>query len=259
MAAADLLQRNPEPDRRGDPARPRGQPLPLYGLPQHRRGGEGSRRPGGVGMTSVGQALKRKEDPRMITGRGNYTEDIQLPGMLHAVIVRSPEAHAAITVDRHVRRQGAPRRGGGLHRRGPGRRLRGPARDGLGAARRGDQDPRALAASSAARSSTSATPSRSSWRPSRGAALDAAERRDRRLRPQAGGRRPRAGARGRRAARLGRVRDQQDPRVGGRRRRLRRRARRGRRHRRRALVNHRTSGAPIETRCSIAETRAATS
>ena len=48
-------------------------------------------------MTSVGQALKRKEDPRMITGRGNYTEDIQLPGMLHAVIVRSPEAHAEIT------------------------------------------------------------------------------------------------------------------------------------------------------------------
>jgi aerobic carbon-monoxide dehydrogenase large subunit len=48
-------------------------------------------------MTSVGQALKRKEDPRMITGRGYYTEDIQLPGMLHAAIVRSPEAHAAIT------------------------------------------------------------------------------------------------------------------------------------------------------------------
>ncbi|MEA2360891.1 MAG: aerobic carbon-monoxide dehydrogenase large subunit [Thermoleophilaceae bacterium] len=47
-------------------------------------------------MTSVGQALKRKEDPRMITGRGYYTEDIQLPGMLHAAIVRSPEAHAAI-------------------------------------------------------------------------------------------------------------------------------------------------------------------
>jgi carbon-monoxide dehydrogenase large subunit len=47
-------------------------------------------------MTAVGQALKRKEDPRMITGRGNYTEDIQLPGMLHAAIVRSPEAHASI-------------------------------------------------------------------------------------------------------------------------------------------------------------------
>jgi len=46
--------------------------------------------------TSVGTALKRKEDPRMITGRGHYTEDINLPGMLQAVLVRSPEAHATI-------------------------------------------------------------------------------------------------------------------------------------------------------------------
>jgi carbon-monoxide dehydrogenase large subunit len=57
-------------------------------------------------MTSVGQALKRKEDPRMITGRGYYTEDIQLPGMLHAAIVRSPEAHAAIeSIDTSAARQ----------------------------------------------------------------------------------------------------------------------------------------------------------
>jgi aerobic carbon-monoxide dehydrogenase large subunit len=48
-------------------------------------------------MTYVGQALKRKEDPRMITGRARYVDDIVLPGMLHAAIVRSPEAHATIT------------------------------------------------------------------------------------------------------------------------------------------------------------------
>ncbi len=48
-------------------------------------------------MSAIGQAMKRKEDPRMITGRGRYTEDISLPGMLHMVVVRSPEAHAAIT------------------------------------------------------------------------------------------------------------------------------------------------------------------
>jgi aerobic carbon-monoxide dehydrogenase large subunit len=47
-------------------------------------------------MTYVGQALKRKEDPRMITGRGRYTEDINLPGQLHLAVVRSPEAHAEI-------------------------------------------------------------------------------------------------------------------------------------------------------------------
>ncbi|HVG74028.1 MAG TPA: xanthine dehydrogenase family protein molybdopterin-binding subunit, partial [Thermoleophilaceae bacterium] len=48
-------------------------------------------------MSAIGQAMRRKEDPRMITGAARYTEDIQLPGMLHAVVVRSPEAHASIT------------------------------------------------------------------------------------------------------------------------------------------------------------------
>jgi aerobic carbon-monoxide dehydrogenase large subunit len=50
-------------------------------------------------MTSVGTPLKRKEDPRFITGRGNYTDDMALPGMLWAEFVRSSEAHARITVD----------------------------------------------------------------------------------------------------------------------------------------------------------------
>jgi aerobic carbon-monoxide dehydrogenase large subunit len=45
----------------------------------------------------VGQAMRRKEDPRMITGRGRYVDDFVLPGMLYMAIVRSPEAHARIT------------------------------------------------------------------------------------------------------------------------------------------------------------------
>ena len=45
----------------------------------------------------VGQAMKRREDPRMITGRGNYIDDMILPGMLYMAVVRSPEAHATIT------------------------------------------------------------------------------------------------------------------------------------------------------------------
>src|SRR5918911_4196998 len=45
----------------------------------------------------VGQALRRKEDPPLITGKGRYTDDIPLPGQLYATIVRSPEAHATIT------------------------------------------------------------------------------------------------------------------------------------------------------------------
>ncbi len=45
----------------------------------------------------VGRAMRRKEDPRMITGRARYLDDITVPGTLYAAIVRSPEAHATIT------------------------------------------------------------------------------------------------------------------------------------------------------------------
>src|SRR4051812_8015211 len=40
--------------------------------------------------------LKRKEDARFIRGKGKYLDDIRLPGMLHAAILRSPYAHAKI-------------------------------------------------------------------------------------------------------------------------------------------------------------------
>ena len=43
-----------------------------------------------------GSSIKRREDPRLITGQGNYVDDIKLVGMLHAVFVRSPLAHANI-------------------------------------------------------------------------------------------------------------------------------------------------------------------
>lgn len=43
-----------------------------------------------------GAAVKRREDPRLITGKGRFTDDIQLPGMLYAAILRSPHAHARI-------------------------------------------------------------------------------------------------------------------------------------------------------------------
>ena len=50
----------------------------------------------------VGKARRRKEDARLITGRTRWTDNIQLPGMLHLAMVRSPFAHARITSDRHV-------------------------------------------------------------------------------------------------------------------------------------------------------------
>ena len=43
-----------------------------------------------------GSSIKRREDPRLITGQGNYVDDIKLVGMLHATFVRSPHAHANI-------------------------------------------------------------------------------------------------------------------------------------------------------------------
>ena len=45
----------------------------------------------------IGRRMKRKEDPRLITGRGNYVDDISLPGMLYMALVRSPIAHGKIT------------------------------------------------------------------------------------------------------------------------------------------------------------------
>lgn len=41
-----------------------------------------------------GKAIKRREDPRFITGRGQYVDDVKLPGMTYAAFVRSPHAHA---------------------------------------------------------------------------------------------------------------------------------------------------------------------
>src|SRR5262245_54866633 len=46
----------------------------------------------------MGHSLKRKEDPRFIRGQGTYVDDVQLPGMLYLDIVRSPYAHAKITM-----------------------------------------------------------------------------------------------------------------------------------------------------------------
>jgi len=44
----------------------------------------------------IGRAMKRVEDPRLIKGIGTYVDDLRLPGLLHACILRSPYAHARI-------------------------------------------------------------------------------------------------------------------------------------------------------------------
>jgi carbon-monoxide dehydrogenase large subunit len=46
--------------------------------------------------TGIGAPVRRKEDARFLTGRGNYTDDINRPNQTYAYILRSPHAHAAI-------------------------------------------------------------------------------------------------------------------------------------------------------------------
>ena len=47
-------------------------------------------------MPYAGLPLKRLEDPRLVTGNGSFVDDIRLPDMLYAGVVRSPYAHARI-------------------------------------------------------------------------------------------------------------------------------------------------------------------
>src|SRR5207248_1641704 len=79
------------------------QPVPLHRLPEHRpgcaaggRAGQG--RAGGSRMTTrmFGAPIPRREDQRLVTGRGRYTDDFG-PDALAAAFVRSPHAHARIT------------------------------------------------------------------------------------------------------------------------------------------------------------------
>jgi carbon-monoxide dehydrogenase large subunit len=50
----------------------------------------------GAVPNGIGQPVRRKEDFRLLTGRGRYVDDLTLPGMVHAVLVRSPHAHARL-------------------------------------------------------------------------------------------------------------------------------------------------------------------
>jgi carbon-monoxide dehydrogenase large subunit len=46
--------------------------------------------------TMIGAKIHRREDPHLITGRGRYVDDMQLPGLAHVAFVRSPYAHARV-------------------------------------------------------------------------------------------------------------------------------------------------------------------
>ena len=47
-------------------------------------------------LGAIGQPLRRKEDQRLLTGKGRFSDDFTLPGQAYAAIVRSPHPHARI-------------------------------------------------------------------------------------------------------------------------------------------------------------------
>ena len=54
-------------------------------------------------LKAVGQPLKRKEDFRLLTGKGRFTDDFAMPGQTWAAMVRSPYPHARIiSIDKEV-------------------------------------------------------------------------------------------------------------------------------------------------------------
>jgi len=50
-----------------------------------------------MGQFAMGQPVQRFEDPRLLTGRGNYVSDVNFHDQLHGYVVRSPYAHATLT------------------------------------------------------------------------------------------------------------------------------------------------------------------
>ncbi len=59
-------------------------------------------------LGGIGESVKRKEDARFLRGKGNYLDDLTLPGMLHMAILRSPHAHARIRAIDTSMAQAAP-------------------------------------------------------------------------------------------------------------------------------------------------------
>ncbi|HUI33911.1 MAG TPA: hypothetical protein VLX67_00135, partial [Stellaceae bacterium] len=53
--------------------------------------------PAGIAaLGAIGQPIRRKEDFRLLTGKGRFSDDFALPGRVYAAMVRSPHPHARI-------------------------------------------------------------------------------------------------------------------------------------------------------------------
>ena len=117
MAAVDIVTaQRAGPRRAHDPRGARRQHLPLHRLPQHRQGDccrrrRHGQRPSGrriVGRTpmtatGIGASVRRKEDHRFITGKGQYVDDINRPGQSYAVFRALAACARHDQEDRHQR------------------------------------------------------------------------------------------------------------------------------------------------------------
>ncbi len=143
-----------------------------------------------------GSSVKRKEDPRLLTGQAKFTDDFTLPGMAHLAVVRSPvraRAHQGHPDEEGRRDRGRPRR---LHRQGhEGGRLR--------------PDPLRVGRPRLRREDAAVSADRDRRRPLRGQ-----RRRDRRGDRSLRGARRRRGRRGRLRAAAGRRRREEGDREG---------------------------------------------
>ena len=102
MAAADLLRDNPHPTEQevregleGNLCRCTGYQNIVRAVMRAASASQGA-----VLMTvttEIGKPRARKEDARLVTGQTNWTDNIQLPGLVHVAYLRSPMAHARIT------------------------------------------------------------------------------------------------------------------------------------------------------------------
>jgi len=51
-----------------------------------------------IALTAIGKPLQRKEDQRLVTGKGRFSDDFNVDGQAYAAVVRSPHPHARIVV-----------------------------------------------------------------------------------------------------------------------------------------------------------------
>jgi carbon-monoxide dehydrogenase large subunit len=52
--------------------------------------------PAGTAFAAIGHPIRRKEDARLLTGKGRFSDDFSIDGQCHAAMVRSPHPHARI-------------------------------------------------------------------------------------------------------------------------------------------------------------------